>query len=384
VKVIFCTEPIRFPLTGVGRYAYELACRLGQIQEIEALKFFSGSGMQELPDRSRPPATEAESSVGGLKRALMRMPLLVDTVSSLLDTCRAHQLRGYGGWLYHSPNYYLPRFKGACVATFHDLSVFTLPECHPPELVRFMQQQLKKTLERARFLLTDSEYTRQELADFFSWPLDRIRAVPLASSGDFRPRTPQQTLPLLSRHSLLHGGYCLYTGTIEPRKNLDVLLNAYGGLPESLRQRCPLVLAGYRGWSSEAVHARIERGAREGWVRYLGYLPDAELPLLFSGARLFAFPSLYEGFGLPVLEAMASGVAVICSRSSSLPEVAGEAAVLFDPSDVDALRELLKRGMEDEDWRSEAAARGLLRAQEFSWERCAQQTAAVYAEAIAS
>ena len=243
-----------------------------------------------------------------------------------------------------------------------------------------MRKEIELTLRRADMLITDSEYTRQEIAAYFSWSPDKIRAVPLACSADFRPRTDDELAPVLNKFGLLAGEYCLYVGTIEPRKNLEALLDAYSRLPHAERQRWPLVLTGYRGWRSEQLHARIATAVAAGWARYLGFVEADELPLIYAGARLFVFPSLYEGFGLPVLEAMASGIPVVCSNASTLPEVAGDAAAMCEPQDVDTLSQLIAAGLEDETWRAGARCRGLLRAADFSWQRCARETAAVYRE----
>jgi alpha-1,3-rhamnosyl/mannosyltransferase len=157
-----------------------------------------------------------------------------------------------------------------------------------------------------------------------------------------------------------------------------VLLDAYAMLPLSARKNWPLVLIGYQGWGNTL--ARIEAAVSEGWVSYLGFVPSADLPLIFAGARLFLFPSLYEGFGLPLLEAMASGTPVVCSNESTLPEVTGNAAAMCDPKNVDELSCLIAKGLEDETWRNEARLRGLLRARSFSWKKCAEETLAVYKE----
>ncbi|MFC6476009.1 glycosyltransferase family 4 protein [Pseudomonas asuensis] len=262
--------------------------------------------------------------------------------------------------------------------TFHHLpgKIVTSPSCF------LLWKGISYSLRTASELITDSEYTRRELANYFSWPLDRIHAVPLASSGEFSPRTNAEIEPLLSKYRLQWQGYSLFVSTIEPRKNIETLLAAYSRLPQSLRLRYPLILTGYEGWQNETIMQRISEAEREGWARYLGFLPSSELPLLFAGARLFTFPSHYEGFGLPVLEAMSSGIPVVCSNSSSLPEVAGEAALMCEPMDVDGFTGILMRGLEDNIWREQSVIAGLARAAEFSWARCANETVQVYEKVL--
>ncbi|MGY1449113.1 glycosyltransferase family 4 protein [Pseudomonas chlororaphis] len=378
MKLVLSVEPVRFPLTGIGRYTYELALRLQQNPEITDLKFFAGRRF--LP--ALPTASEESGNGYGLKRAVQKSFLAVEAYRLLMPLLRKRALKEYGDFLYHSPNYYLPPFAGRSVATFHDLSPFTWAHCHTPQLARYLQKELKSTLLRADALITDSEYTRRELAEYFSWPIERIYTVPLASSADFHPRSPASLRDMLSRHGLEAGGYSLFVGTIEPRKNIDTLLDAYSRLPMAVRTRWPLILTGYYGWRNDAIHARLETARREGWARYLGFVPSEDLPLLFAGAHLFAFPSLYEGFGLPVLEAMSSGVPVVCSNSSSLPEVAGNAALMCEPMDVNTLTAHLQKGLEDEAWRRFAVERGLQHAARFSWKRCAQETMQVYRKVL--
>jgi alpha-1,3-rhamnosyl/mannosyltransferase len=374
MRVILSVEPVRFPLTGIGRYTHELASRLQHCSDIDDLRFFAGRRF--LP--SVPTAAEQANGGYGLKRFVQKSFIAVEAYRRLMPYLRKKALKGCEDFIYHSPNYFLPPFAGRSVATFHDLSPFTWAHCHAPQLVGYLQKELRSTLDRADALITDSHYTRQELADYFAWPIDRIHAVPLASSPEFYPRTVDFLHDALARHGLQVMGYTLFVGTIEPRKNIETLLDAYGRLPMPLRMRWPLILSGYRGWRSEAIHTRLEQAQREGWARYLGFVPGEDLPLLFAGARLFAFPSHYEGFGLPVLEAMSSGVPVVCSNSSSLPEVAGSAALMCEPEDVDELSYLLRRGLEDEAWRTAAIQEGLRHAGGFSWDRCAMETVQVY------
>lgn len=376
MKVILSIDAIRYPLTGIGRYTQELATHLQLSSEISDLRYFVGRRFVDslpVPDAVPPTAVSY-----GVRRTALKTRAIVEAYRIVSPWLKARALRGFDDHVFHGPNFYLPPFRGKCVVTMHDLSPFTWSHCHPPERVRYMQAEIRQTLKRASVLITDSEFTRRELAGYFNWPMERIHAVPLATGRDFRPRGDGELRAALVRHGLDKGGYCLYAGTIEPRKNVGALLDAYGMLAADVRARWPLVLVGYEGWRSETLHARITEAERGGWVRYLGYVPAEDLPLLYAGARLFAFPSLYEGFGLPVLEAIASGVPVVCSNSSSLPEVVGDAAAMCAAEDVDALSELLGRGLEDEAWRRDAVEKGLQQARRFSWQRCAQETAAAY------
>ncbi len=382
MKVILSIDPIRFPLTGIGRYTFELARHLKTSPEIDNLLFLSGhSFAAELPVSSQGVIAESSNKIN-FRQLILKSRLAVELYRCVSGVKKKSVLRGYADHVFHGPNFYLPSFGGPSVCTIHDLSIFTWAHCHPPERVRYMRKEIELTLKRADMLIADSEYTRQEIAAYFGWPLAKIRAVPLACSADFRPRSDDELLAVLTRFGLLVNGYSLYVGTIEPRKNLEVLLDAYAMLPVAVRQRWPLVLTGFRGWRSEHLHARIEVAMAEGWARYLGFVAAEELPLIYAGARLFVFPSLYEGFGLPVLEAMASGVPVVCSNASTLPEVAGDAAAMCEAQDVNTLSQLIAAGLEDEEWRSAAKVKGQLRAADFSWQRCARETVAVYREVL--
>ncbi|MFK7160101.1 glycosyltransferase family 1 protein [Marinospirillum sp. MEB164] len=374
MKVIISTELIRFPLTGIGRYTFELVRALQQSQEVDALKMLGLTKMIEHLPSAAPVAQTSHK----MKRWVQKSAFAMEAYRHIVPWLKSRALRPYQDHLYHSTNFFLPSFDGPKVATFHDLSPFTWPQCHDPAKLDYLQKSLQQTLARADRLITDSEYTRQEIAQYFGWPLERIHAVPLASSKEFYPRHEQELTGFFQSYGLSWQGYSLYVGTIEPRKNLEVLLEAYRALSLQQRQRWPLVLAGYHGWRSEPIHAKIKKAQQEGWVRYLGFVAAEDLPKLYAGARLFTFPSSYEGFGLPVLEAMSSGIPVVCSDSSSLPEVTGEAALMIAPEETQGLTELLQQGLEDEQWREHAVQRGLQQAQQFSWARCATETLAVY------
>ncbi|MCI2261537.1 glycosyltransferase family 4 protein [Xanthomonas indica] len=378
MHVILATESIRYPLTGVGRYTQELATQLAALPQIASLRFLHGRHLrQDLPAPGPAPTL-----VPWLRDRLSGIRPAVDVYRRLHNAARSRALRGQAPALFHGCNYYLPAFDGPCVATFHDVSIYRWAECHRADRVRYMRKELALSLRRAQLILTVSEFSRQEIAAQFDWPLARIRAIPLAGNAAFRPHRAEELQAPLQALGLQADGYTLFLGTIEPRKNLQTLLQAYAALPAALRTRWPLVVAGHPGWHSEALHQRMAQAQRDGWLRYLGYVEETRLPALVAGARLFVFPSLYEGFGLPVLEAMGSGTAVLCSNAAALPEVAGDAAALFDPGDTDALIGLLARGLDDAAWRTTLSAAGRRRAAEFDWRICAARTADAYRDAM--
>ena len=378
MKVILSVEPVRFPLTGIGRYAYELAKGMQASGQVDELKLFSGTRF--VPDLAEPASTSGGTH--GLKQLVQKSGLAMETYRQLMPILRKQSLKGHDDFIYHGPNFFLPPFPGRKVATFHDLSPFKWAECFDPVKVRYLQREFRKTLDTADALITDSEYTRRELAEFAGWPLEKIHAVPLAAGPEFRPRTEDEVRPVLERHDLNYQGYSLFVGTIEPRKNIIRLLDAYELLPKAIRQKWPLILTGYRGWKSDDIHARIKDAERQGWAKYLGFLPSEELPLLYSGARLFVFLSLYEGFGLPVLEAMQSGVPVVCSDRASLPEVAGEAALLKNPDDLEGLAEAFLLVLDSDEYRERLILTANQQTKQFTWQRCTTEAISVYQQLI--
>ena len=373
MKIILSTGAIRPPLTGIGRYALELARGLQARPEIASLRFYQSNRWVAEPDGLLGDAVRVATPTKSTK------PIWSRYLRKPVWFRRWQQLWPYRDHLFHSPNYFVPRFAGPlAVATIHDLSIFKYAHTHPIDRLRQFEKEFPSSLKRTKHLITVSETTRLEVIAHFAWPAAKITAVHSGVSPDFAPRSAESIQAILASHGLAFGTYSLCVSTIEPRKNIDRLIMAYAALPEALRRRYPLVLAGSKGWLSEDLHALIARYQAAGWLHYLGFVADQDLPALYAGARLFAFPSTYEGFGLPVLEALASGVPVVTSDRSSLPEVAGGAALLVDPDDVVALRLAIARALEDAPWRAAAIARGLVVASGFTWQRCAAQTLAVY------
>ncbi|MCG5495697.1 glycosyltransferase family 4 protein [Ectothiorhodospira variabilis] len=382
MKIILPIDTLRHPLTGIGRYTLELARGLEQHVDGPEVRYFSLAGRtpHALPDPNEAPRRPGLARMP-LSR-LLRNPLGLLADRWLLPAWYRWRLKGLEDHLFHSPNFYLPPFSGPKVATVHDLSAERHPEFHPPARVARLARALPYTVENADHLITDSHAMRGQLIEHFGCEPSKVTAIPIGVDACFRPHHPPELAVMQRAYDLPPQGYCLCVATLEPRKNIIRLLDAHAALPPSLRQRYPLVLAGPEGWNSGKIHRRLERAQRHEQVRYLDFIPQRDLPALYAGARLFVYPSLYEGFGLPVLEAMASGTPVVASTDPALCEVSAGAALHVDAQDTDGLALAIQQGLEDELWRAQAQERGLKRAHQLTWHACVEHTLKVYAQVL--
>lgn len=285
--------------------------------------------------------------------------------------------------LYHEPNFFPFRTRLPTVITVHDVSPLRLPQTHLGASVRYFRRELPAAVRRAQVILVDSEFVRGEMLDYFPEAADKLTTVLLGVDARFHPRTPEACASVLTGYGLIFGRYFLVVGTLEPRKNLSVAVRAYSRLPESVRADRPLVIAGVKGWLNAELERALAQLASRDQVRVLGYVPQASLPALHAGAAMFLYPSIYEGFGLPPLEAMASGVPVIASNRTSLPEVVGDAGLLLEPADVDAWTQAMHALVEDHALAARLSEAGRIRAGRFTWERCAAETVRVYQRLLA-
>ncbi len=279
--------------------------------------------------------------------------------------------------LFHATEHLLlPLRNIPTVLTVHDLIFRHLPEHHKRLNRWYLNATMPLYCRRARHIIAVSEATRQDLIAAYGVPPEKITVVLEAADPQFTPQPPERIAAARERYGLPER-YLLFVSTIEPRKNLTRLLRAWEPLYLA-KEAPPLVIVGKRGWLAEDFYAALEASpAREG-VLFTGYIADGDLPALYSGATAFTFPSLYEGFGLPPLEAMACGAPVLCANTSSLPEVVGDAALTVDPTSVDAIRDGLRRLLSDAELRADLRTRGIARAAQFSWERAARETLALY------
>jgi len=272
----------------------------------------------------------------------------------------------------------------AVVLTIHDLTTRRFPEMHVAENAALHATKERFARDRADRIIADSEATRRDIVRELNIPPEKISVVYAAADTRFRPHTPEETQTTLERYSLTHNRYILSVGTLEPRKNHVRLIEAYA----MLRARYtpaehlpPLIIAGGNGWKYDAILAAPEQTGVAGFVRFLGRVPDDDLPALIAGSRVFVYPSLYEGFGLPPLEALACGVPVVVSHAASLPEVVGDAGLYCDPYDPHDIARQIAALLEDNDLTLRLRYASVMRARQFSWERAARETLAVYAQA---
>jgi glycosyltransferase involved in cell wall biosynthesis len=292
-----------------------------------------------------------------------------------------------------------PVLVGAAVLTVHDLRYVTLDGSEGPEITRLIQDSpelltdyrqrldffkrqrgiIRRVARRARLIVTPSEFSKGAIVDSLGVPAERVRVVPHGVSEDLRiPVVAPEVDAVLQRHGIA-GPYLLSVGKMDPLKNVDTLLRAFATIRRDAQVR--LVLAGPAGWYGAVLRRRAEDLGITDDVRFLGHVTDRDLKVLYQGARVMVFPSLFEGFGLPVLEAMASGTPVVCSNHCSLPEVAGDAALLVDPAAPGALAEAVLSVLRDEALQERLRRAGLGRSAAFTWRESAMRTVSVYEDA---
>jgi len=353
---------------GIGRYTRLLIQTLAILdQDGDYLLFSAGRqpGGVDWPDNfslRQLPLSDRHMAIIWQR---LRLPLPIEWLTGRLD-------------LFHSPDFVLPPVRRAqTLLTVHDLSFMRWPECSSPPLLEYLMAAVPRSVARADRILADSECTRQDLVELLDVPAERIDVVYAGVEERFRPQADKAVDAVKARYGI-ERPYVLGLGTLQPRKNFARLIEAFALARERAGIPHALVIGGGEGWLSRGIHETIDRlGLRED-VRLIGFVDDQDLPALYTGADLFAFPSLYEGFGIPVLEAMGCQTPVVTSRASSLPEVAGEAALLIDPTDVEELADALVRGLGDSELRDRMVLAGKGQVDRFSWRAAAQSLLQVY------
>lgn len=389
MKLLFDLNSLRLPRSGVGYYTQHLL--EGLLQTPEATDVAGWAGGTVVRGDALRAVLATESGSGG------RVSVRNGRAAQLLQKSRAlpglyamrSMARGvasrtlrrdfaHDGYIYHETNSVASSYRGRTVVTIHDLSHRRYPEFHPRSAVSYLERGLPRTLKQADIVIADSFYTRKELVDIYGVDVAKIVPIHLGVDASFRPRPDDDCAPVLAKLGLEVRRFVLSVCTLQPRKNLRRLVQGFARLPADMRQAFPLVLVGADGWDNSELNREIEPLVKARQIIPAGYVSRSDLLRLYASAAVFAYPSLYEGFGLPVAEAMASGVPVLTSNVTSIPEVAAGAAWEVDPYAVEEITVGLERLLSDEALRVELNAKGLRRASELTWDETVRRTCEVY------
>ncbi len=351
---------------GIGRYVRELVNALSLLDEETQYRLFVAGTKQHItPPADNFSCRTTRITPKWLARVWHRLqvPLPVTTFTGQID-------------LFHATDFVLPPTSAHTLLTVHDLSYVRVPDAASPRLKQYLDRVVPRSVKKADHILADSQATKDDLIAIYDTPADKITVLLSGVDSRFQVMDAQY-VTLQNRYNLPPGPFLLSVGTIQPRKNYTRLIYAL----HRLRQQgfdLDLVIAGGKGWLDGPMYQAIDATNQRSRIHLIGFVDDDDLLALYNLAYGFVFPSLYEGFGLPVLESMACGTPVLTSSVSSLPEVAGDAAIIVDPYDLDELTNGLRQLVDDATLRQTLIKRGLERVKQFTWGRAARQLQAVY------
>lgn len=361
--------PLATPKTGIGHYTYELAQSLARLAPAAAFDLVAPVQLDLTPDDMPANLRAVHVPVNKVRRRWWTIGLPLYVRQSRLA-------------LFHGTNYNIPLWRRCpTVVTIHDLSLLLHAETHEEHLVRRARRRLPTMTRIATHILTDSESVRAEICAHLGVAPEKITAVPLAPRRAFRPIAATAAQAVCQRLGVA-ADFILFVGTVEPRKNLLTLVRAFAELYRTTPLRPQLVIAGQKGWHTDEFFQHVAASDLKERILFTGYVPDEDLAALYSTCQVCVYPSLYEGFGLPPLEAMACGAPVITSRIPVIIETVGQAARLIAPTNVPELTAALVELLTDPAARTRYAAAGPRRAAAFTWERTARQTLDVYREVL--
>lgn len=384
MKIIVNINSIKPPLSGIGNYTFNIVRCLLDSPRVTDIKGFDINGVynrESLQNIIRTACDIKPASSDGhyqkssilrlVKNMAKKVPFAV-TVYGALNRYRMTSFIGNSDYVYWEPNYYCFPYSGKSIVTIHDISHIRFPEYHPQERVNILNKVVEKSIKRATYVCVVSDFTRSEIINHLNVPKDKITIVYPGVSEQFK-QYPEPEIDKIKKKYLLNKPYVLYVGMLEPRKNIANLIAAFKALPKEIKENYDLVLVGHKGWRTEKIDQMIEIGKNEGWLKQMGYVDQNHLPIIVSASILMAYPSYYEGFGMPIVEAMASGTPVLTSKVASMPEVSAGAAYLIDPYSVQNMTDGLLKLITDRELRETLILKGLDRAKDFTWEAAANK-----------
>lgn len=356
-KVIIDGLSLLSPLTGVGRYNYEIASRLEEFKQLDLTYFYGYYSKQLLQ-------THQNKRLKNLKSFIKKIPLAKKITRKIIMLLSKFYTKTYD--IYWQPNFIpLEEVKAKKVITsVHDFSSIIHKEFHPKERVEYFEKYFFKNIKRSDILICFSQFTKNEILQYFDFEENQIEVIPHGVKNDFL-----KTYDDLTLNFEIPKKFILTVGSIEPRKNLIGLLKAYNMLDENLKKEYKLVLVGFKGWENREIMELINKNKTN--IHYLGFVTDEELAKVYNLASLFVFPSFYEGFGLPPLEAMACGTPVVTSNLTSLPEVCEDAVLYCNPHNEIDIKEKMEKILKDKTLQKDLSIKGKKQAQKFSWEKSA-------------
>ncbi len=365
--------------TGVGRYTYGLATELRRLSDNLELYFYYGTSWSS--NEVFVDVHDARSLQFSLKYGLKKfIPSFLKR--PIKDKAFKTGYHNHKLDLFHATNYVAPELDIPLTVTVYDLSFMRYPETHPARRLAWLSRGFPSTINRARQILTISEFSQNEIVELLGVDQEKISIAYPGVDSRFRPLNHDILIQKLKKWSLEPDRYLLSVGTLEPRKNLVNLFKAYECLPDGMKKTWPLVVVGMAGWKKKTIVKEMEVLIGKGNLIPLGYLSDDHLAVIYAGAKLFVYPSLYEGFGIPPLEAMACGTPVVSSDRASLPEVVGDAGILVDAEDIESLSRALESVLDDSQKCIEMSKMGQQQASRFTWQACAEKTYKVYQKTL--
>ncbi|MFT5874315.1 MAG: glycosyltransferase involved in cell wall biosynthesis [Clostridium sp.] len=378
MKISLDLEPCCNNRSGIGIYTYNIVKNLAGIKGIEFYgEIFSFLGKNKLDENYKELHIKLNMckllSYGIYRRIWSRLPFKYNTI-----------LNSHSD-IYHFFDYIVPpKIEGKVITTIHDMTYTIYPEMVEEKTMKRIKKGIEYSVKRADKIITVSESSKKDIVEFLGVDEKKIEVV---YNGVEYERfsasyTKEQQFTVKNKYSIPEK-YILYMGTLEPRKNIESIISAFSKLIVNnniYSEEIKLVIAGKKGWLYESIFKLVQKLSLENKVVFTDYIEEEDKPLIYNMASIFIFPSIYEGFGIPVIEAMASSVPVITSTTSSLPEVAGDAAILVNPKDIDSMAKAMKQVLEDKDIRQSMIEKGHTQAKKFNWENSAEKLLSIYTD----